>query len=343
MYREISSQFLDIGDHLVDKRVLVTGGAGAIGSNLVKALTALGSQVVVVDDLSSGYLQNLHGVEDRIEFVQGDISQGNVLAQLFEYRFDLIFHLAAFFANQNSVEHPEEDLTTNGMGTLKVCRMAARTRAGRLVFISSSCVYGSAEGAISEEMPRDPHTPYAMTKILGEHYVDFYRQHHSLDTVILRYFNSFGPGEYPGRYRNVIPNFFEAAMAGEPLPLTGTGEETRDFTFVEDTVRGTLLAGVVPSAVGQTLNIGTGRETPIADLALAINEIVGNTAGVVYRRRRNWDRISRRCACIERAEGLIGYRPLVSLEEGLRATYRWFLELARGPARLAVEQRASGV
>lgn len=331
--------FAGMQDFFTGKRVLVTGGAGAIGSNLVKALAFLGSQVVVVDDLSSGFSYNLHTVRKEIEFIHGDITQDRLLEQLSQQPVDLVFHLAAFFANQNSVEHPEQDLATNGLGTLKLCRWASRAGVKRFIFSSSSCVYGEASGRIYETVPLDPHTPYAMTKILGEEYIEFYGRHYGLETVTLRYFNSFGPGEFPGQYRNVIPNFFEKALRNEPLPLTGTGEETRDFTFVVNTVRGTLLAGMSPGAAGKVFNIATGQETRIVDLAMAINEIAGSPAGVVYQQRRSWDRIERRCACIDRAGEVLGYEPLISLEEGLLSTYRWFLE-SNCRAALPMAERA---
>lgn len=317
-------------------KVLVTGGAGAIGSNLVRQLVAWGSKVVAIDDFSAGQRQNLGEVENQIEFIEGDIRQDDVLGRAFANKPDLVFHLAAFFANQNSVEFPEQDLATNGMGTLQLCRWATEVGSRRLIFASSSCVYGMAAGAISESAPLDPHTPYAITKILGEQYVRFYGQYFGLDTVVLRLFNSFGPGEMPGRYRNVIPNFINRALQGEPLALTGTGEETRDFTFVGDTVRGMLLAGALPEAVGQTFNLGTGKETRIVDLALAVNEITGSNGGLVHHPPRSWDRISRRCAQIGKARKMIGYEPEVDLREGLEITYRWLLEQVGTPADMAV-------
>jgi UDP-glucose 4-epimerase len=310
------------------KSILVTGGAGAIGSNLSKKLVALGARVVVVDDLSSGFIDNIHPIQDGMSLVRGDIAEWDALKPQLPKRVDLVFHLAAFFANQNSVEFPERDLATNGMGTLNICRWASETGVGRLVFSSSSCVYGAASGQIDEETPLDPHTPYAITKVLGEQYVQFHHRHCGLDAVILRYFNSYGPGEYPGMYRNVIPNFIDKARRGEALPLTGNGRETRDFTFVGDTVSGTLLAGMKTEASGGIFNIGTGRETHIGDLAVHINELVENSAGCTYLPRRDWDRIDRRLACIDRARNVLGYDPSTSLLEGLDKTRAWFEQVA---------------
>jgi UDP-glucose 4-epimerase len=310
------------------KSILVTGGAGAIGSNLSKKLVALGAQVVVVDDLSSGFIDNIHPIQAGMSLIRGDIAEWDALKPQLPKRVDLVFHLAAFFANQNSVEFPERDLATNGMGTLNICRWASETGVGRLVFSSSSCVYGAASGQIDEETPLDPHTPYAITKVLGEQYVQFHHRHCGLDAVILRYFNSYGPGEYPGMYRNVIPNFIHKARRGEALPLTGNGRETRDFTFVGDTVSGTLLAGMKTEASGGIFNIGTGRETHIGDLAAHINELVENSAGCSYLPRRDWDRIDRRLACIDRARHVLGYDPSTSLLEGLDKTRAWFEQVA---------------
>lgn len=322
-WRKRMKQETKLSEFYRGKSVLVTGGAGAIGGNLTKKLVALGAEVVVIDDLSSGYLENIRSVQDRIEFIQGDIGQFEMLPAPLPAQVDLVFHLAAFFANQNSVEFPERDLATNGMGTLNLCRWASRIGVGRFVFSSSSCVYGAASGEIDEETAIDPHTPYAMTKVLGEQYVAFHQHQYGLDSTILRYFNSYGPGEFPGLYRNVIPNFIAKARQGEPLPLTGNGRETRDFTYVDDTVYGTLLAGMVPEASGQTFNIGTGRQTLIGDLAELVNEIAGNQAGCEFHPRREWDRIELRLACIDRAHRIIGYEPSTSLREGVRCAFDW--------------------
>ncbi|MBM3279383.1 MAG: NAD-dependent epimerase/dehydratase family protein [Candidatus Handelsmanbacteria bacterium] len=309
---------------LAGKRVVVTGGAGAIGSNLSAALCGAGCEVVVVDDFSSGYRANLEALAGRIRLVEGDLAEEATLAEAFAKPVALIFHLAAFFANQNSVDHPHADLRTNGQATLSLVQRAAALGVERFVFASSSCVYGSQGGALGEGSPLQPETPYGITKILGEQYCEFFGCHAGLSWAIVRYFNSYGPGEYPGRYRNVIPNFFAQAMIGRPLVITGTGEETRDFTFVGDIVRGTLLAGITPGAAGQILNLGTGRETTIRELAEEINQLCGNLAGVEYRPRREWDHVNRRRADITRARELLGYAPETPLRSGLCRTHHWF-------------------
>ena len=169
-------------------------------------------------------------------------------------------------------------------------------------------------------------TPYQITKMLGELYCNFFYNHYGLKVVKPRFFNSYGPGEVPGQYRNVIPNFIYWAMKGLPLPITGTGEETRDFTYVGDIVDGLLRAGYFESAIGQEFNLASGRETKIIDLANMINELTGNKAGIRFASRRKWDTKSRLLASIERARKLIGYEPTTSIEEGLRKTIQWFRE-----------------
>ncbi len=167
-------------------------------------------------------------------------------------------------------------------------------------------------------------TPYQITKMLGELYCNFFKNHYELKVVKTRVFNSYGPGEVPGQYRNVIPNFVYWAMKGEALPITGSGEETRDFTYVADLVDGLLRAGYYESAVGEEFNLASGAETKIIDLANMINEAVGNKAGINFVRKRKWDTKSRLLASIERAGKLISYEPKTKFTDGLEATIAWF-------------------
>ena len=308
-----------------DKTILITGGAGAIGSNLVKALLELDIKgLAVLDNLTSGR-RGLLREDDRLRLYVGDVGDDEMLHLIFqENRVDIIFHLAANFANQNSVDHPRRDLTTNGLGTLKLLEYAQRHGVERFLYSSSSCIYGGKEVSLSEEATDfNLDTPYAITKLLGERYVDFFRDYHGMQTVILRYFNAYGPGEYPGRYRNVIPNFFQRAAQGKPLVITGTGEETRDFTFVEDTVGLTLQAAADERALGRVYNVGSGQETSILELAQKINGLTENPAGIEYAGRRAWDRIPRRLAHIGRAQKELDYRPSVELDQGLERTWEW--------------------
>jgi nucleoside-diphosphate-sugar epimerase len=167
-------------------------------------------------------------------------------------------------------------------------------------------------------------SPYQITKMLGELYCNFFFHHYELPVVKARFFNSYGPGELPGQYRNVIPNFIYWAMIGKPLTITGTGEETRDFTFVGDIVDGLLRAGYFEDAVGQEFNLASGQETRIVDLARKINEHTGNSGGIQFGERRKWDTKSRLWASVDRAQNLIGYAPHTPIDEGLKQTIAWF-------------------
>ncbi len=309
------------------KRILVTGGAGAIGSRLVRHLTDAGaSMVMILDNLSSGYRWNLPAAPNML-LVEGDVIDEIRLKRVFVERPQVVFHLAAFFANQNSVDHPESDLSTNGLGTLRLLEYANLVGIERFVYASSGCsIYGSAAPLpLREEfMSMNLTSPYQITKMLGELYCNFFFNHHRLPVVKTRFFNSYGPGEVPGQYRNVIPNFIYWALQQRPLPITGTGEETRDFTYVEDIVDGLMRAGYFEAAIGQEMNLASGTETVIGNLARDINALTGNTAGTTASVRRKWDTKSRLLASVERARSLIGYTPNTPFDTGLKNTVQWF-------------------
>lgn len=319
---------MDTGAEYDGKTVLVTGGAGAIGGNLVRALNNLSTKkIVILDNLSSSYVWNVPS-GPKIQFIQGDILDDEKLKFAFKDRPDIVFHLAAHFANQNSIDNPETDLMVNGMGILKVLELAHLTGISRFVYASSGCgVYGLDSTVPYEE--RDVsislHTPYQVTKLLGELYTNYYYNLYGLPIVNTRFFNSFGPGEVPGRYRNVIPNFFYWAMNGKILPITGDGSETRDWTYVGDIVTGLLAAGTKDEAVGEAINLGAGVETKVIDMAREVNRLVANSMGVVYTQRRDWDAKTRIISSIEKAKRLLNYQPQTTFNEGLKQVYEWFV------------------
>ena len=312
-----------------DKSILITGGAGCIGSNLAKTLVrAEAAKIIVLDDLSAAERWNVPDAPNVV-FALGSILDEEVLKSVFSQRLDFVFHLAAHFANQNSVDYPETDLLVNGLGILKVLEYSKLTKVGRFVFASSGCsVYGSQAPLPLKEDFVSLHldTPYQITKLLGELYGNFFYNYYQLPVVMCRYFNVYGPGEIPGRYRNVIPNFVWRALQQQPLLITGTGEETRDFTFVEDIVDGTLRAGITPDAVGQAFNLASQTETKIIDIANMVNKVTDNHSGVEYVSRRDWDKITRRRASIEKATKVLGYEPKVKMKEGIQRTYNWIVE-----------------
>ncbi|HBB95716.1 MAG TPA: nucleotide sugar epimerase [Blastocatellia bacterium] len=309
------------------KTVLITGGSGAIGSNLTRAIANLKARLVVVlDDLSAAYEWNIPPLSNVL-FVKGSVTDEVALKRVFAVKPNIVYHLAAFFANQNSVDYPQRDLMTNGLGTLLVYQYAQMCGTERVVYASSGCsIYGSAAPLPLKEDFMSMHltTPYQITKMLGELYANFFYHHYGLPVVKTRFFNSYGPGEVPGQYRNVIPNFIFWALSGLPLPFTGSGEETRDFTYVMDIVDALLRAGYFEKAVGQEMNIASGSEVNILEMAERINELTGNTAGIVRAAPRVWDTKKRLLGCIDRAKEVIGYEPKMAFEEGLLTTIQWF-------------------
>jgi UDP-glucose 4-epimerase len=322
MNQEVSSSFRG-------KTILVTGGAGAIGSNLVKALCDLEiKKVIIIDNLSSSFEWNIP-VNPKVSFIKGDILDDEKLKWAFKEKPQIVYHLAAHFANQNSVDNPETDLQVNGMGTLKVLEYSHLVNVERFIYASSGCgIYGAGSKIPFEEhdVSMKLYTPYQVTKMLGELYTNYYYNLYHLPIVNARFFNSYGPGEVPGKYRNVIPNFFLWSINRQPLPITGTGDETRDFTFVGDIVNGLLSMAHYQDAIGEAFNLGTGREITIRDLANWINEISDNTAGLIFTERRDWDKKTRLLASIEKANKILNYNPNMNFKEGLKIVYSWFNE-----------------
>ena len=322
----------EIKSYYSGRTILVTGGAGAIGSNLVIALSHLVGEegtVLILDNLSA-----IKGDEPidlpplgNIMFVKGDIRNDIDIKRVFREKPSMVFHLAAFFANQNSVDYPETSANVDINGIIKLLDLSQFTKVEKFVYASSGCaIYGSygkmplTEDFISLHLT----TPYQINKTAGEMYSNFYFHHYGLKTVNCRFFNSFGPGEVPGQYRNVIPNFVYWSMQGKSLPLTGTGEETRDFTYVLDLVQGLIKAGYYEDAVGQAFNLASGRETKIKDLISMIDEVTQNKTPITQYPARKWDTKKRLLASIELASKLINYKPLESFDAGLKANMEWF-------------------
>jgi len=319
----------DVYSEYDGKTILVTGGAGAIGGNLCRKLCELNAKkVIILDDLSSSYKWNIPPSKN-IMFVKGSILDDEMLKRVFKEKPEYVFHLAAHFANQNSVDNPEIDLMVNGMGILKVLEYSQLVGLKRFVYSSSGCgVYG-----LDSKMPFEEHntsvslhTPYQVTKLIGELYTNYFRNLYGLPITNARFFNVFGPGEVPGRYRNVIPNFFYWAMNGQALPITGDGTETRDWTYVDDIVDGLLRMGIREEAIGEAINLGSGKENRVIDMANMVNDLTGNNAGVNFIERRNWDVKCRLLSSIEKARQLLGYEPKTNFEDGLKKVCAWFFD-----------------
>ncbi|MFT5036459.1 MAG: UDP-glucose 4-epimerase [Candidatus Azotimanducaceae bacterium] len=324
---------------MTGKTILVTGGTGAIGSNLIKQLTTSQAydKLVILDNNSSGHADNIQESEN-IVVVNGDICDEAVLEKAFSEGITHVYHLAANFANQNSVNYPVKDLTTNGLGVVKLLEKCVEHDVKKILYASSSCVYKPVVGAFSETSPIMLSTPYSITKMLSEYYVTFFNKYKGLPAVIVRYFSSYGPGDYPGQFRSVIPNFLWKATHNEPLIITGTGKETRPFTYIDDIVNGSIAAmdnsgdRIVksyythPHEADDNLiyNIGTETTTEMIELAEKINALTGNTAGIEYVERRDWDEMPHRGVDASKAKKELNFDATISLDEGLQKTLEWF-------------------
>jgi len=327
---------LNLDDELTEyyrgRNILVTGGAGAIGSNLIIALSKLvgtGGKIIILDNLSSIKEKKPWNVVplSNIMFVEGDVRSDIDLKRVFKEDVSMVFHLAAFFANQNSVDYPEISAEVDIIGLIKLLEYSRLARVEKFIYASSGCaIYGSYPQLPLKEDFISMHltTPYQINKMTGEMYCNFYAHHYDTQTVNCRFFNSYGPGEVPGQYRNVIPNFIYWAMKGQSLPITGTGEETRDFAYVLDLVQGLLKSGFYQEAVGENFNLAAGREISIMEMAKLVNETTENKAALIYKPKRKWDTKQRLLASIEKAQKLINYRPMVEFKDGFMKNIEWF-------------------
>jgi UDP-glucose 4-epimerase len=314
------------------RNILVTGGAGAIGSNLIIALSLLvggKGKIIILDNLSSIKLRSPWNIVPlaNVLFVEGDIRSDIDLKRVFKEDVSIIFHLAAFFANQNSVDYPEVSAEVDVIGQVKLLEYSRLAKIERFVYASSGCaIYGSygkmplKEDFISMHLT----TPYQINKMTGEMYCNFYSHHYNMNVVNCRFFNSYGPGEVPGQYRNVIPNFIYWAMKGQSLPITGTGEETRDFTYVLDLIQGLLKSGYYESAVGENFNLAAGKEISVKEMAELVVKATASQMQMIFKPRRKWDTKPRLLASIEKAQKLIDYNPIGNFRDGFANNIDWF-------------------
>ena len=314
------------------KSILVTGGAGAIGSNLVAALSLLvgkTGKIIVLDNLSSYKIKVNWNVPSlpNVLFVEGDVRDENILRRVFKEEIDIVFHLAAYFANQKSVDYPLVSADVDISGLIKLLDYSKIAKIEKFIYASSGCaIYGSYPRLPLKEEFISMHltTPYQINKMAGELYCNYYFHQYEIKIVKCRFFNSYGPGEVPGQYRNVIPNFIFWAMNNQPIPITGTGNETRDFTFVLDLVQGLIKGGYYEKAVGQEFNIASGKEIKIIELANMIIKKLDSKSNMVFKEKRKWDTKPRLLASIKKAIELIGYHPIIKFEDGIDLTIEWF-------------------
>ncbi|AMV37478.1 SDR family oxidoreductase [Planctomyces sp. SH-PL62] len=308
-------------------RILVTGGAGFIGSHLVEALLAEGRRVRVLDDLSTGRASNLDSVRDRIEWIKAGATDLGACERAME-GVEYVFHEAAIPSVPRSVAEPLLSHASGPTATINVLEAARRAGVRRVMFAASSSAYGESETLPKvETMLPDPLSPYAAGKLAGEHYVRVYARTMGLDGVSLRYFNVFGPRQDPSSpYSGVISLFIKAMSRGERPKIYGDGLQTRDFTYVADVVRANLLAMKREKPLqGRVFNVGGGRRISLLDLIAALNSVLGTDLTPELLPPRAGD-VRDSLACLKRIEGELGYKPSIDFAEGLRRTVASFVE-----------------
>ncbi|HXF98524.1 MAG TPA: SDR family oxidoreductase [Gaiellaceae bacterium] len=307
-------------------KALVTGGGGFIGSNLVRALLARGDEVRVLDNFSTGNRANLAGLEREVELVEGDLRSYERVHTAVR-GVEVVFHQGALPSVPRSVQDPLTTVAVNVEGTLNVLLAARDEGVRRIVNASSSSVYGNGGSLprVESQLP-DPISPYAVAKLAAERFCASFCRVYGMEIVSLRYFNVFGPRQDPtSQYAAVVPRFITRIAAGEPVPIYGDGEQSRDFTYVDNVVAANLLAAEAEGVSGQIVNVGSGASTTVNALADAIGRLLGRPVERVHEPEREAD-VRASWADVSAARRLLGYEPKVGLEEGLRRTAEFLLE-----------------
>jgi UDP-glucose 4-epimerase len=306
------------------RRVLLTGGAGFIGSNLAHSLVANDAQLTILDDLFTGSRRNLRSLEGRYHLVVGSVTDRELVGQLVA-QSEIVFHLAA----RNiiaSTRNPYEDFKTNIGGTLNILQAACKHGIERIVYTSSVSIYGNPRYLpINEDDRISLLTPYAVSKHGGEGYCQAFYESYGVPVVVVRYSNVYGPGQDPRNpYCGVVAKFFDQVSTSHPPEIHGDGQQTRDFTFVDDAIEATMLAALSPKAEGEVFNVGTGIETSVNALAQLVLELWGSDIKPAYVDRRDIDNVRRRVLNVEKIRKVLRWVPQVTLEAGLLQTREWF-------------------
>lgn len=313
-------------------KYLITGGAGFIGSNIAKELVRLGEGVVILDNFATGKKENIADVKDKIKLVEGDLRDIEAVKKACG-GIDYVLHQGALPSVQRSVENPAATNEVNVQGTLNVLIAAKEAGVKRVIYAASSSAYGDTPTLPKvETMKENPLSPYAVSKLTGEHYSKVFASLFNLETICLRYFNVFGPNQDPtSQYSAVIPRFIIAMLKDESPTIYGDGTQSRDFTFVENVIQANLLAVKTQNreAIAKTCNIACGNKYSLNEMVDALNELMGKKIKPKYAEGRKGD-VKHSLADISLAGKLIGYKPKVSFKEGLRRTIEWYKSRAKG-------------
>ena len=303
---------------------LITGGAGFIGSNLAEALIRDGERVRIFDNFTTGTLDNLAAVRDRVEVVEGDLRDFDAVRQAMR-GVNYVSHQGALRSVERSVDDPMSSNAVNVEGTLHVLQAAREAGVTRLAYASSSSAYGDTEVLPkTEDLTPAPISPYAVSKLAAEHYCRVYSRLYGLETVSLRYFNVFGPKQSPeSKYAAVVPLFLRAAFQGEPLEIHGDGLQSRDFTYIDNVVLANRLAMTTPGVGGSVFNVACGERHSLLDIAHTIGRFLGRELKLNHVASRRGD-VRHTQASIERITTALKFHPTVGFDEGMRRTFDWF-------------------
>jgi nucleoside-diphosphate-sugar epimerase len=306
------------------RRILVTGGAGFIGSHLVSALVSRGDSVRVLDDFSSGRRGNLAGLEGQLEIIEGSLLDPAALEQALT-GVDTVFHQAAIPSVPRSMASPVASHEANASGTLRVLEAARRRSVRRVIYAGSSSAYGETPTLPKvETMASSPLSPYAVSKLCGENYCQVYARAFGVETVVLRYFNVFGPRQDPNsQYAAVIPRFVTAALEGRSPTIYGDGNQSRDFCYIDNVVEANLLAAEAKEASGLVFNVACGEATDLNRVVQLVGQALGRTIEPRYEGGRAGD-VKHSLADITRARTILGYQARVGFKDGLARTIEWF-------------------
>ena len=304
---------------------VVTGGAGFIGSHIAEALTRNGLRVRVIDDLSTGHRENLEEITGDVEFTEGSVADERVLKKVLDGA-ELVFHEAAIPSVPRSVEHPRQSHVASVDGTFSLLLAARDQKVRRVVYAASSSAYGDQPTLPKkEDMLPDPLSPYAVAKLVGEYYCQVFARVYGLETISLRYFNVFGPRQDPGsQYSGVVSRFISVLLNNQQPVIYGDGEQSRDFTYIDNVIDANLRAASITSGFGSVMNVANGERITLNQLLEELKAIVGKPeVKADYHEARVGD-VRHSLADISRARELLGYQPLVSLREGLQRTIDWW-------------------
>ncbi len=318
---------------------LITGGAGFIGSNIARELVRRGHRVRILDNFSTGNRENLREIEDKIEIMEGDLRNYHNVREAVE-GMDFVLHQGALPSVPRSISDPIASDAVNVGGTLNVLHAAKAARVKRVVFASSSSIYGDNPTLPKQEdMPPNPLSPYAVSKLAGEKYCQVFAGIYGLHTVCLRYFNVFGPRQNPdSQYSAVIPKFIKAILHDQSPVIYGDGEQSRDFTYIQNTIEVNIRATEADCPPGVVMNAAVHQRTTLNELVAMINKILGKNIQPVYTEPRPGD-IKHSFADITRLKETLGYQPSVLFEEGLRRTIAWYQQIYQPAAELAASGR----